>query len=296
MTYANGLAPDSALAFVDGMHVAPMLAPRLNAFIAYSATQGRVLRVVRKYGGYRQRAPLAPEQEAVYAAGATGGSSVSVAKPGSSTHGDYNTGRVDLGNLSTGYTSAGLAWIVANAGRFGLVREFGTADPNHFVASGSFAGGTVTPIDDMTTDPQHRLTQEEIDDMTASQSAAFIRNYQRDGQQGNAGGDFICRALQYPDGTRVRLHNTQDVDALSIGHIGIYGLPRTDGKAGGQPGDDQHPTYAQQYGAQLSDAQWRWSNLIYGGPMHGFIDDDFPADATGKTLRPGAGTPSAKGL
>jgi hypothetical protein len=198
MTYANGLAPDSALAFVDGMHVAPMLAPRLNAFIAYSATQGRVLRVVRKYGGYRQRSPLAPEQEAVYAAGATGGSSVSVAKPGSSTHGDYNTGRVDLGNLSTGYTSAALAWIVANAGRFGLAREFGTADPNHFVASGSFAGGTVTPIDDTTTDPQHQLTQEEIDDMTASQSAAFIRNYQRDGQQGNAGGDFIVRALQYP--------------------------------------------------------------------------------------------------
>lgn len=148
MTYANGRAPESALVRVDGLHTVPSIAPRVNAFIAYAKTQGRTLRLAHPYGSYRDLT----EQAAI----GKSASGIAIAALGYSTHGNYDLGRVDfVGANGYTYTSAELTWIVANAGRFGLVREFGTADPNHFMASGSFAsvGG-----EKLITNGEHEVT------------------------------------------------------------------------------------------------------------------------------------------
>lgn len=136
MGYANGQAPASALVNVDGVLMVPTIAPRVRALMAAAARAGVTIRPHR-LGGYRDLAAQRVEWER----GASGGSTVRPAYPGSSTHGDYQKGRVDLvGRDGYTYTSADLSWMVANAGRFGLVREFGAADPNHFMESGAFAG------------------------------------------------------------------------------------------------------------------------------------------------------------
>jgi hypothetical protein len=147
MTYANGRAPESALVMVDGVHLVPTIAPRVRAFIAYAKTQGHTIHIVA-LGGYCN----IPEQTAREHA-ASAGSTVSVAKPGHSTHGIYDIGRVDfVGANGHSYTPAELSWIVGNAGAFGLAREFGANDPNHFIAHGNYAGigtagvGIETPV------------------------------------------------------------------------------------------------------------------------------------------------------
>jgi hypothetical protein len=134
LTYANGAAPDSALVWIDGLHTVPSIAQRVNDFIAWARTQGRIIRIAHPYGSYRNL----HEQGQLSGTG-NSGSTIPVAAAGKSTHGVYATGRVDfVGADGYTYTVALLAWIVANAGRFGLVREFGSADPNHFMASGSY--------------------------------------------------------------------------------------------------------------------------------------------------------------
>lgn len=146
ITYANGDAPDSALVFVDGIHLVPAIAPRVEAFIDFAKTQGKTVRVAHPYGGYRNF----HEQGQLSGTG-NSASTIPVAAAGHSTHGVYDVGRVDLvGADGYTYNAALLGWIVANAGAFGLVREFGTADPNHFMQHGDFTpdAATVTRKDD----------------------------------------------------------------------------------------------------------------------------------------------------
>lgn len=138
MTYANGRAPESALVKVDGLHTVPSIAPRVLAFIAYAKEQDRILRLAHPYGSYRN---LAEQGKVTAGIGAT----IIVASVGSSTHGVYDVGRIDfVGADGYTYTAVELKWVVANAGKFGLVREFPTSDPNHFMASGSFAGDSAS--------------------------------------------------------------------------------------------------------------------------------------------------------
>lgn len=143
LTYANGVAPESALTIVDGIHMSPTLAPRVRALITFAATQGRAVRVAHWYGGYRNLS----EQGKLSGTG-NSASTIPVAAVGKSTHGVYDPGRVDfVGADGFSYTASDLAWIVANAPSFGLVREFGSADPNHFMAHGDWspAAAPVTP-------------------------------------------------------------------------------------------------------------------------------------------------------
>lgn len=137
---------------VDGIHMVPSIVPRVRAFIAYAAGQGWTVRIAHPYGGYRTLA-----EQAQLSGTGNAASSIPVAKPGYSTHGVYDVGRVDfVGVDGFTYSAALLAWIVANAAQFGLVREFGARDPNHFMASGAFAGDNIRPI---------TTTEEEEDDM-----------------------------------------------------------------------------------------------------------------------------------
>ncbi len=164
MAYANGRAPESALIYADGIHIAPSVGRRFLDFQTWAARQGRSIHVPR-LGGYRDYDEQGDLWKASNGKG-TGGSSVKIALPGYSTHGNYDAGRVDIvGASGYSYTKAELAWIVANAGRFGLVREFGTSDPNHFVASGTYASASTgktetvsTYHDDITGDPMKRWT------------------------------------------------------------------------------------------------------------------------------------------
>lgn len=147
VTYANGAAPDSALVFVDGIHMVPAIIPRVLAFIAFAKAHGRTVRIAHPYGGYRTF-----HEQGLLSGTGNAGSTIPVAAAGHSTHGVYAVGRVDFVGAD-GYTyDAGLlAWIVAHAGAFGLVREFGTADPNHFMQVGAFTPpvSLTNPEDDM---------------------------------------------------------------------------------------------------------------------------------------------------
>lgn len=132
VAYRNGRAPAEALVIVDGVHMVPTIAPRVRALMDAAARDGRTIRPHR-LGGYRTL-----EQQRAVTMG--GGSTVPVAPPGQSTHGIYTVGRVDLvGADGYSYTQADLDWIIRNAPRFGLFREFGTRDPNHFMETGTFA-------------------------------------------------------------------------------------------------------------------------------------------------------------
>lgn len=147
VTYANGAAPESALVAVDGVHMVPVIVPRVVAFIAFAKSQGRVVRIAHPYGGYRTF-----HEQGLLSGTGNSGSTIPVAAAGHSTHGVYDVGRVDfVGADGLYYDAALLAWIVAHAGAFGLVREFGTADPNHFMQVGVFTppASLPNPEDDM---------------------------------------------------------------------------------------------------------------------------------------------------
>jgi hypothetical protein len=154
-TYPNGGAPEGALVQVTGVHVAPGLAPRLIDFFAFAASVGVHLRVfdgrtagwALACGGYC----TIPEQKLRFNGGKpSGGSTIPVASAGSSTHGDYNTGRADIvGANGHSYTAAELAFVIAHIGSFGLEREFGDRDPNHVRAVGDYTPKTKTQEIDM---------------------------------------------------------------------------------------------------------------------------------------------------
>lgn len=149
MNYGNGLAPESALIYADGIHIGPSAGARFIAFQSWAATQGRSIHIPR-LGGYRTIAEQTQLWNASRGRG-TGGSTVNIALPGYSTHGNLGIERVDIvGADGYSYTATELAFIVANAPRFGLAREFGAADPNHFWTVGSFATTTVTPYASVT--------------------------------------------------------------------------------------------------------------------------------------------------
>jgi len=199
--YANGRAPESALDHVDGVHVVPAIAPRVTAFIDWAAANGHEIHIAKPYGGYRNL----HEQQIVYEQGATGGSHVRVAKPGSSTHGIYAIGRVDLvGASGFSYTKAELAWIVANAGKFGLYREFGADDPNHFEQTGTFTAST----------SESNLNNETVSEEDESMTPRTVTI--------DGGKTFI---IQFPDGRSKPLidyRTGQPMDSATVQALNLY--------------------------------------------------------------------------
>jgi hypothetical protein len=198
LTYANGKAPDSALGFIDGTHVTPDVYERVALLQVLAALHGLEVHVIR-LGGYANLTEQRARQKVNNKA-----STIPVALVGDSTHGVYAAaypgahvpaGRVDLGSTVTSYTNSWLAQLIPLAATVGLVREFGSADPNHFIASAEITWSPPAP--------QHQLTQEEIDEMAANQTAAQVRDYQRDGQGGQ-----IFTALIDPNGVARKLRGS----------------------------------------------------------------------------------------
>lgn len=137
MTYANGRLPGSALTTVEsGIKLSKHTAPVYRAFRMYAEDRKRNLTIAAPGGGYRSYAM----QDAMHLASLAGpaqrrkwglstSSTVPVAAAGYSTHG-WEQGRMDL-------VGTDLSWILDHAGMFGLKREFGANDPNHFIDQGN---------------------------------------------------------------------------------------------------------------------------------------------------------------
>lgn len=136
MGYSNGRVPASALVTVEDND--QLTQPAASAYLAMKAAAARdgvTLFIVEPAGAYRsfevqtdmhvhpERYNLNPDNI------------VTLAKPGYSSHGFGD--RFDL-------NAAAIKWAIANGPRFGVTREFGAADPNHFKHDGvTVVGGGV---------------------------------------------------------------------------------------------------------------------------------------------------------
>lgn len=146
----NGQLTSAQLTTVaGGFKLSRPTAVAWNAMVAAAASDGVQLWIAGPYGAYRDLAA----QRAIYQGHASNnpGSVVPVAAPGSSTHGWGS--RVDVGSYGPGWGTVGAkrrTWLLSNAIRFGFVREFGDADPNHFAYNGLPIGG-LPPLPEGTT-------------------------------------------------------------------------------------------------------------------------------------------------
>lgn len=140
---ANGRLTSAELARVgDGLQLANDTATAWLAMCAAAAKAGVDLWVARPVGAYRSIAVQEGMRATPARYGLNPASVVSVAAPGSSTHGDGTS--VDIGSFPPAFDlgrfgDAGRtrrAWVLANASKFGFTRPFSEADPNHFKHNG----------------------------------------------------------------------------------------------------------------------------------------------------------------
>lgn len=113
-----------------------------DAYITMKAAakrEGVTVEIPTPAGGYRSLYMQRDMHERPWAYNLDPASSVQLAPVGQSTHGWGD--RVDI------IVGQARAWAIGNAHRFGFVREFGDADPGHFMFVGTTSAGTgSTPI------------------------------------------------------------------------------------------------------------------------------------------------------
>lgn len=95
---------------------------------SYDAAHADKLTVAAPVGGYRSYATQQDMWVRPWLYGLSAYSTVPLARPGYSTHGDGLA--VDIADAST--DSPRKRWLLANAEKFGFTRQFGDADPNHY--------------------------------------------------------------------------------------------------------------------------------------------------------------------
>lgn len=114
---------------------------------------------------------------------------------------------------------------------------------------------------------QPKPNDNDIKRLLMSNTAAIVVGYV---DQAVTGKPHIV--LLYPDGTAVRLNETQDVNAACSAHASIYGLQRTisDQALAEIVDSGRTATASEYYGAQLDSAQWAWAWTVYPGKKIGF--------------------------
>ena len=143
----NGqLSAEELVTVEDNDQLAPRAAKAYRAMKAAAAKAGRAIYIVEPAGAYRSYAVQVDIRDHPERYNLNPASKVKIAPPGSSSHGWGD--RVDIGG--------DLAWVIANAARFGFHREFGATDPNHFKHDGSIlpAALDLEPLDDAAPTPQ----------------------------------------------------------------------------------------------------------------------------------------------
>ncbi|WP_213816217.1 D-alanyl-D-alanine carboxypeptidase family protein [Glaciihabitans sp. dw_435] len=134
---ANGKLTIFEVTKVGGVKVARSAAPALKALIAAAKAEANItISFVKPDGGYRNYKTQVDMHVHPGAHNLSKASTIGLADAGFSTHG-WGT-RVDISD----FTGARAAWVLKNASRFRLTREFGAADPNHFM----YVGGYVAPV------------------------------------------------------------------------------------------------------------------------------------------------------
>lgn len=149
MSYPIGHLPASALAQVQaGIYLAKPTAARYRALQAEAKSKlHRIISIAQPAGGYRSEA----DQDAMHHAGSAAGTAAERARWGlnpnstvaiaSHPGGTHETGtRVDI--VGTPIDAA----FLALAAKYGFVREFGAADPNHFIDRGTYTVPVVKKI------------------------------------------------------------------------------------------------------------------------------------------------------
>lgn len=125
MTITNGEVPLTRLVEVEtGLFLETQTAAAYRAMKAAAAADAVTLAIPRPAGAYRSLLVQQDMHDRPWLYNLDPNSSVPIAPAGSSTHGLGD--RVDIVRGSAG------DWAIANASRFGFVREFGAADPRHF--------------------------------------------------------------------------------------------------------------------------------------------------------------------
>lgn len=118
-----------ALVQVQGLiTLEPATAAAYLAMKAAAAREGVRVEIPTPAGGYRSLYMQRDMHERPWAYNLDPGSSVQLAPVGYSTHGWGD--RVDI------IVGEAREWAIANAHKFGFVREFGAADPGHFMFKG----------------------------------------------------------------------------------------------------------------------------------------------------------------
>ena len=137
MALANGRMPADRLREVEpGMFLEASTA---TAYLKAKAASGGILKIASPAGAYRSYAVQVDMKANPGKYGLDPASSITLAAPGSSTHG-WGT-RVDIA------VGAGRTWAIVRLPDYGFKREFGSADPGHFqYLTPSFAGTGSTPI------------------------------------------------------------------------------------------------------------------------------------------------------
>lgn len=138
--YDNGDIPLEALVEVEtDLHLETATAAAYLRMKAEAARSGVTLAIPRPAGAYRSLFVQQDMHDRPWLYNLDPTSSVPIAPAGSSTHGLGD--RVDIVRGTAG------DWAIANASRFGFVREFGDADPRHFrFTAPTWAAGDVIPI------------------------------------------------------------------------------------------------------------------------------------------------------
>lgn len=150
MDIINGEIPLHSLTEVEpGLYLETATAAAYLAMKAAAQRAGITLAIPRPAGAYRSLFVQQDMHDRPWLYNLDPNSSVPIAPAGSSTHGRGD--RVDIVRGDAG------DWAIANASRFGFIREFGSADPRHFrYQQPTWASLAIQPIE-----------SEEDDDMPA---------------------------------------------------------------------------------------------------------------------------------
>ena len=147
--FPNGQVPQDRLVEVEaGLYLEAGTAAAYRRMKAAAARDGIALAIPRPAGAYRSRFVQQDMHDRPWLYNLDPTSTVRIAPAGSSTHG-HGT-RVDIVRGAAG------DWAIANASRFGFIREFGAADPRHFrYQSPTWAAVSTTPIESEEDDMPH---------------------------------------------------------------------------------------------------------------------------------------------
>jgi hypothetical protein len=186
----------------------------------------------------------------------------------------YSSGSPLMGSTWAGVRSTGAQALVAWYGRapFDIPIPLGSWQASqiggHQYTSGGSIGGT-SPVDlnsfadhafeytgtasltaTLLTDHDPKTpTQEEIDDMTATPDARIIRDYVTEAKTGKT-----TTALVYPDGTAVRLTDSDDVASACAAFAKTYNLPETIDRS--NPANATTTDARKVYGIQVTALEW----------------------------------------